>query len=51
MDKKRSFFQPLLQQALQHILQADQEEFGAVTPGLEIAQMQHEQLHVRLFMS
>ncbi|MED4236986.1 urease accessory protein UreF [Priestia megaterium] len=50
-QKTLILFQPLLQQALQHILQADQEEFGAVTPGLEIAQMQHEQLHVRLFMS
>ncbi len=50
-QKTLVLFQPLLQQALQHILQADQEEFGAVTPGLEIAQMQHEQLHVRLFMS
>lgn len=50
-QKTLVLFQPLLQHALQHILQADQEEFGAVTPGLEIAQMQHEQLHVRLFMS
>ncbi|USD14337.1 urease accessory protein UreF [Priestia megaterium] len=50
-QKTLILFQPLLQHALQHILQADQEEFGAVTPGLEIAQMQHEQLHVRLFMS
>ncbi len=50
-QKTLVLFQPLLQQALHHILQADQEEFGAVTPGLEIAQMQHEQLHVRLFMS
>ncbi|MGE1112871.1 urease accessory protein UreF [Priestia megaterium] len=50
-QKTLILFQPLLQQALQHILQADQEEFGAMTPGLEIAQMQHEQLHVRLFMS
>ncbi|UYT86403.1 urease accessory protein UreF [Priestia megaterium] len=50
-QKTLILFQPLLQHALQHISQADQEEFGAVTPGLEIAQMQHEQLHVRLFMS
>ncbi|MBG9473912.1 urease accessory protein UreF [Priestia megaterium] len=50
-QKTLVLFQPLLQHALQHISQADQEEFGAVTPGLEIAQMQHEQLHVRLFMS
>ncbi|MFP8641837.1 urease accessory protein UreF [Priestia aryabhattai] len=50
-QKTLVLFQPLLQHALQHILQADQEEFGAVAPGLEIAQMQHEQLHVRLFMS
>ncbi|UYP10183.1 urease accessory protein UreF [Priestia megaterium] len=50
-QKTLVLFQPMLQHALQHILQANQEEFGAVTPGLEIAQMQHEQLHVRLFMS
>ncbi|MBK0005506.1 urease accessory UreF family protein [Priestia aryabhattai] len=50
-QKTLVLFQPMLQHALQHILQVDQEEFGAVTPGLEIAQMQHEQLHVRLFMS
>jgi urease accessory protein len=29
----------------------DQDDFGAVAPGIEIAQMRHEQLHVRLFMS
>lgn len=52
MGKKRSFFfSRCRKDALQHILQVDQEEFGAVTPGLEIAQMRHEQLHVRLFMS
>jgi urease accessory protein len=26
-------------------------DLGAVSPGLEIAQMRHERLHVRLFMS
>jgi urease accessory protein len=29
----------------------DADDFGAVAPGIEIAQMRHEQLHVRLFMS
>jgi urease accessory protein len=33
------------------IWQLTPEDLGAVVPGLEIAQMRHERLHVRLFMS
>ncbi|WEG14782.1 urease accessory protein UreF [Pullulanibacillus sp. KACC 23026] len=37
--------------ALKLINRASREEFGAVSPGLEMAQMNHERLTVRLFMS
>jgi urease accessory protein len=40
-----------LTQAAQKIQQLQPEDLGAVSPGLEIAQMRHERLHVRLFMS
>jgi urease accessory protein len=43
--------QPLLKEAVKKILQLSKEDLGAVSPGLEIAQMRHERLHVRLFMS
>ncbi|RBW70150.1 urease accessory protein UreF [Bacillus taeanensis] len=43
--------QPLLDQAVKTILQLSKDDLGAVSPGLEIAQMRHERLHVRLFMS
>lgn len=43
--------QPLIGKAVDQILQLTIEDFGAVSPGLEIAQMRHERLHVRLFMS
>lgn len=43
--------QPYLHKATEKIEALDQADFGAVAPGLEIAQMRHERLHVRLFMS
>lgn len=45
------FVQPHLIKAVQKIHTLTEEELGATAPGLEIAQMQHEQLSVRLFMS
>lgn len=45
------FLQPLIQQAVEKIEKADSEELGMTSPGLEIAQMRHEHLPVRLFMS
>lgn len=45
------FVRPYLIEAVQIIDALTEEDLGAVTPGLEIAQMQHEQLSVRLFMS
>jgi urease accessory protein len=43
--------QPHLLQAAEKIGKMDRTDLGAVSPGLEIAQMRHEHLHVRLFMS
>ncbi|MDQ0233060.1 urease accessory protein UreF [Metabacillus malikii] len=43
--------QPFISQLVDRILVIDETEFGASVPGLEIAQMIHEQLSVRLFMS
>ena len=43
--------QPFLKEKVQEMLALDEEAFGAGAPGLEIAQMHHEQLSVRLFMS
>lgn len=43
--------QPELEQAVKKIKMADAEAFGATSPGLEVAQMKHETLSVRLFMS
>lgn len=43
--------QPYLLKTIEKIETLDVDDFGAVAPGLEIAQMRHEQLLVRLFMS
>jgi urease accessory protein len=43
--------QPFLEEKVEEIIIRSEEEFGAGAPGLEIAQMIHEQLSVRLFMS
>ena len=43
--------QPLIEKAVGRILQLSKEDLGAACPGLEIAQMRHERLDVRLFMS
>ncbi|OAS82823.1 MULTISPECIES: urease accessory protein UreF [Metabacillus] len=43
--------QPFLANLVKEILNLSEDEFGAGAPGLEIAQMIHEQLSVRLFMS
>ncbi|USG65035.1 urease accessory protein UreF [Brevibacillus ruminantium] len=40
-----------LQSAQKTIQRLDLDDFGAVSPGLELAQMRHERLHIRLFMS
>ncbi|MEH7156845.1 urease accessory protein UreF [Neobacillus drentensis] len=43
--------QPYLLKTTDKIESLDQDDFGAVAPGIEIAQMRHERLHTRLFMS
>ncbi len=43
--------QPTLDGVQTQILRAPEEAFGAVSPGLELAQIRHEKLPVRLFMS
>lgn len=43
--------QPVIKEAVNTIASLTLDDLGAVSPGLEIAQMRHERLHVRLFMS
>ncbi|WII39773.1 urease accessory protein UreF [Paenibacillus thiaminolyticus] len=43
--------QPLLEQAAYQVQTLTIDDLGVVAPGLECAQMRHEQLHIRLFMS
>ncbi|RKP51525.1 urease accessory protein UreF [Cohnella endophytica] len=43
--------QPHLIRATEKIEQLDEDEFGVTPPGIELSQMKHERLHVRLFMS
>ncbi|PGV52525.1 urease accessory protein UreF [Bacillus sp. AFS037270] len=43
--------QPYLVETVKQIDKMEHDDFGAVAPGIEIAQMRHERLHVRLFMS
>jgi urease accessory protein len=42
---------PYLLKTTEKIESMDADDFGAVAPGIEIAQMRHERLHTRLFMS
>ncbi|WHY01563.1 urease accessory protein UreF [Neobacillus sp. DY30] len=42
---------PVLLKTVKKIKTLEIDDFGAVAPGIEIAQMRHEKLHVRLFMS
>jgi urease accessory protein len=44
-------FQGTLAQAMEKIQNLDEEDFGIVSPGLEIAQMKHERVNIRIFMS
>lgn len=43
--------QPQLVNAVETILQLDEEDFGIVSPGLELSQMRHERVNIRIFMS
>lgn len=44
-------FQPKLKEALAIIGQLEETDFGTIAPGIELAQMQHEYVNVRIFMS
>lgn len=44
-------FQHELQQATEKIMHLSEEEFGVVSPGLELSQMQHERVGIRIFSS
>jgi urease accessory protein len=44
-------FQEALAKATETIQDLDEEDFGIVSPGLELAQMMHERVNIRIFMS
>lgn len=44
-------FQSSLHQATERIQQLDKDDFGIVSPGLELSQMKHERVNIRIFMS
>lgn len=44
-------FQSALIQAVEKIEDLDEEDFGITSPGLEMAQMKHERVNIRIFMS
>lgn len=44
-------FQDVLARAMEKIQDLDEEDFGIVSPGLELAQMRHERVNIRIFMS
>ncbi|WP_209859790.1 urease accessory protein UreF [Paenibacillus shirakamiensis] len=44
-------FQGVLTEATDKILSLDEEDFGIISPGLEMSQMRHERVHIRIFMS
>lgn len=44
-------FQTYIQEAVEKIELLEEDDFGAVAPGLEISQMKHERVNIRIFMS
>lgn len=44
-------FHPELHAATKKVMQLTEEDFGIVSPGLELSQMQHERVNIRIFMS
>lgn len=44
-------FQPKLHEAVNRIIDLNEEEFGIVSTGLELSQMRHERVNIRIFMS
>lgn len=44
-------FLPKMHEAAKRIIILDEIEFGSIAPGIEMAQMRHERIHGRMFMS
>ncbi|MDN7245267.1 urease accessory protein UreF [Planococcus shenhongbingii] len=44
-------FHPELQLAAQKIMELTEDDFGIASPGIELSQMQHERVNIRIFMS
>ncbi|MEH7383705.1 urease accessory protein UreF [Bacillus sp. JJ1533] len=44
-------FQDVLTEAVAKVEEMDEDDFGIVSPGLELSQMQHERVNVRIFAS
>jgi urease accessory protein len=42
---------PSITEAVEKIEQLDEENFGIVSPGIELSQMRHERVNIRIFMS
>ena len=42
---------PYIEQTRDNILTLNESNFGMTTPGLELNQMEHENVHVRIFIS
>ena len=42
---------PYIERTRQHILTLNEEDFGLTAPGLELNQMEHENVNVRIFIS
>ncbi|RDW19363.1 urease accessory protein UreF [Oceanobacillus chungangensis] len=50
-QKTMQQFQPVLVKALEKIEGLKMDDFGIVSPGLELSQMKHERVNIRIFMS
>eukprot|EP00130_Batrachochytrium_dendrobatidis_P008588 XP_006683463.1 hypothetical protein BATDEDRAFT_15153 [Batrachochytrium dendrobatidis JAM81] len=44
-------FQTYLKEAVETIMNLSEDDFGIVSPGLELSQMHHERVNIRIFMS
>ncbi|WP_084268835.1 urease accessory protein UreF [Oceanobacillus damuensis] len=44
-------FQNHLTEAVKYIMDLSEDDFGIVSPGLELSQMHHERVNIRIFMS
>lgn len=42
---------PYIEETRNHILSLDESDFGMTAPGLELNQMEHENVNVRIFIS